>query len=411
MNIENLKTRGSCIYDDMLKYGFKHEKAINIKHLTERLIFLYENSTVRDYEEFYRYLVENASYKSKSTCDNIKRRIGLIRAYVEENRFPTCANRSNFMKKRIGRYFALIPYYKNVVDEFRFIVKDLGYSRKYMSTCVSVLSNFLFYLQTNHCCDFTEVEEYRVREFFYKDGVNLKSASYRNYLYTVLSICKNKFDDLSRVISYLPELRIHRKNKQYLTESEVNKLKLVISEESNLLSLRDKAILSIAFYTGLRGCDIVGMTYNNIDWERNTINLMQSKTGKEILLPMRPIVGNALYEYITNERPHSNDPHIFLAYGREIHPLQNGSVRNILVKAMLKSGIRQNGGQKGFHLLRHNLATTLLKNEISTAVITETLGHSALTSTNIYLSSEMTHLKDFALSIEDYPIGKEVFNL
>ena len=78
---------------------------------------------------------------------------------------------------------------------------------------------------------------------------------------------------------------------------------------------------------------------------------------------------------------------------------------------MQKAGIRVNGGRTGFHLLRHSVATLLLKNNISTAIIASALGHASIESTNRYLSSDMDQLKEFALTIEQFPMGKEVFNL
>lgn len=76
---------------------------------------------------------------------------------------------------------------------------------------------------------------------------------------------------------------------------------------------------------------------------------------------------------------------------------------------MLAAGVRVNGERKGLHLLRHHLASSLLEKGVEIPVISAALGHTAIESTNIYLSTDMKHLKLCALSIMQYPIGKEVF--
>jgi integrase len=77
---------------------------------------------------------------------------------------------------------------------------------------------------------------------------------------------------------------------------------------------------------------------------------------------------------------------------------------------MDKAGIRSRpGDRRGFHLFRHHLATTLLKHGISQPVISSTLGHQSPDSLAPYLSADFANLKKCALSIDCFPIKKEVF--
>ena len=63
--------------------------------------------------------------------------------------------------------------------------------------------------------------------------------------------------------------------------------------------------MTIAYYTRLSGIDILSMMPENIDWEKETIHLVQSKTGIKLTLPMNAIVGNAIWDYLIYERPRS----------------------------------------------------------------------------------------------------------
>jgi len=75
-----------------------------------------------------------------------------------------------------------------------------------------------------------------------------------------------------RILVFLPDLRETKKNIQYLTSEEIQKIKEVLAGE-NTLMLCDKAIVMLALYTGLRGCDIAGMTLDSIDWDRDLITI------------------------------------------------------------------------------------------------------------------------------------------
>lgn len=75
---------------------------------------------------------------------------------------------------------------------------------------------------------------------------------------------------------------------------------------------------------------------------------------------------------------------------------------------MKKSDIRQSGHQrKGFHLFRHSLATRMLSQEIPLPVISNTLGHGSMSSSNVYLSTDEKHLKSCALTLQGIEVTRE----
>ncbi|MDV2887487.1 tyrosine-type recombinase/integrase, partial [Alkalihalophilus pseudofirmus] len=110
----------------------------------------------------------------------------------------------------------------------------------------------------------------------------------------------------------LPVLKEHRKNIQYLSDGELEKIKKVILDMSVDISFRTRAIGTLLVYTGLRSVDIAYLKLEDIDWENDTIKIIQSKTSNSLELPMEAMIGNALYSYIINERPKSEQPFVFL---------------------------------------------------------------------------------------------------
>jgi len=171
----------------------------------------------------------------------------------------------------------------------------------------------------------------------------------------------------------------------------------------------DKAIATIAYYTGLRGTDILSLTPENIDWEKETIHLVQSKTGIELTLPMNAIVGNAIWDYLIYERPKSEERIIFVNGVRPYNKIS--STWDHLKNVFNEAGVRKDGGRTGVRIFRHHLATTLLGNRVPSPVISSILGHTSPESIKTYVDADLEHLRECSLSIEDYPVAKKVFEL
>lgn len=79
-------------------------------------------------------------------------------------------------------------------------------------------------------------------------------------------------------------------------------------------SKRTRAIVLLALRLGLRDSDICNLTFQAIDWKDDKIRLLQKKTGEPLVLPLLPDIGNALMDYILNDRPYRTDqyPYVFL---------------------------------------------------------------------------------------------------
>lgn len=86
-----------------------------------------------------------------------------------------------------------------------------------------------------------------------------------------------------------------------------------MDDMSNMLALCDRAIGKLALYTGLRGCDIAAMKLTSIDWNCDIIWINHQKTGNPLELPLAATVRNAIYNYLTNERPSVENPSLFLS--------------------------------------------------------------------------------------------------
>lgn len=144
--------------------------------------------------------------------------------------------------------------------------------------------------------------------------------------------------------------------------------------------MRDRAIGMLLFFTGIRGCDISCMKFSDIDWEKEEIRIIQQKTANGLILPMSAAVGNAIYDYVTAERPSSEEPYIFLCRTKPYSPLSRGSVWKAVSKVYGAAGIRQGEGEhQGTHLFRHHVASALVGKGIARPVITHQFRHAKAT--------------------------------
>ncbi len=147
----------------------------------------------------------------------------------------------------------------------------------------------------------------------------------------------------------------------------------------------------------------------DIDWANDLIRIRQQKTDIPLELPLTKTIGNAIYDYLMMERPYNELPEIFLTQCTPYTRLQSTSLTNVAKKIMTVAKIRtQAGDRKGFHIFRHYLATTLLGKGVSQPVISRILGHTSPVSLNAYLSADFPHLKECSLSVECFPLRKEV---
>lgn len=180
-------------------------------------------------------------------------------------------------------------------------------------------------------------------------------------------------------------------------------------DRSTICGKRDYAILMLAIHTGLRGIDVLKMTFTNIDWEKGEIHLTQSKTSQELTLPIPMSVQNAIADYILHARPESQEESIiFLRCRKPYIPMKTWSAHSIVRRNAIRAGIEWPADErKGFHSLRRTIASWMLEAEIPLEMITEVLGQRATNSTRPYIAVHQSGLVECALDLHLIPMGRE----
>lgn len=204
-------------------------------------------------------------------------------------------------------------------------------------------------------------------------------------------------EDLSGCIPFVKNIRQQRLPAVF-TEEETEKI-LSSFDRENPLGKRNYAIFLLAARVGLRSSDIRALEFEFINWAEKTLSFTQKKTKKFLTLPLPDDVGWAIIDYLKNGRPVSDSRYIFIQHQPPYG--QYANLRNVLVKQMRKAGIETPAGKMiGLHCFRHSLATSMLEKGVPLPVISQTLGHADISSTEVYLRINIRQLKLCALEVE-----------
>jgi len=173
-------------------------------------------------------------------------------------------------------------------------------------------------------------------------------------------------------------------------------------DRGNPTGKRDYAMILLALRLGLRGSDIKGLKLSDINWEQDTMTIVQQKTKEPVALPLSIEVGSAIVDYLRNGRPISKQPYVFLALRAPYNPLPHDNhLHQILNKYIKKAGILITADRShGMHSMRHTLASKLLKQRTPLPVISGILGHRDTNTTAEYLRVDIEQLRSCTLRLE-----------
>ena len=181
---------------------------------------------------------------------------------------------------------------------------------------------------------------------------------------------------------------------KYLNPEEVERL-LQTCDRQTAVGRRNHAILLLLARLGLRAGEIIALTLDDIQWRAGEIIIRGSKRLPLDRLPLLAEVGEALATYIRNDRPAHASRHVFLCTKAPRRGFSNPStVSTIVQRALARAGLSP--ALKGAHLLRHSLATRMLRQGASLPEIGVVLRHRSEQTTEIYAKVDIAGLRALA---------------
>ena len=200
----------------------------------------------------------------------------------------------------------------------------------------------------------------------------------------------------------LPKIVWHRNTniRTYYTKEEVIKLLNAIDIRTKQ-GKEDYLIISLICYLGLRISDVVGLKLSDINFNDNTISIIQYKTDNLLILPLIDKVKYPLLDYLKNVRPNDTElDYIFITRTKPYtQNIKLKTHRYIVKKYLIKAGVDINGRKHGFHSLRHSFSKSLLDEDTSLYSISNILGHKDIETTMYYLDIDTSKFKELALEV------------
>jgi integrase len=408
MELQNIKSIVEHVLIEIKKYGLKDSSIEIYGRYLKRLLLYFEENNEINYsssivERFVEQITKDFNNKAitKRYYNALKRGAYLVKDYAE----------TGSMEWKVysdTRKYNPNPYYiRNIEDTL--YSSGLKTEFKYKLSCL--LRKFCCFLENIDIHSFEQVTFHAVKQFI----VSVKDTNSGSMNYILYSL-RLLFDFLieNSVISKsinLEFFRVKNARKILVSAYSYEEIQRIIQEidRNSTIGKRDYAIIMLTLNTGLRGIDVRKLKLQDIDWYENTLNIIQSKTGKSLKLPLKGCVCNALAEYILHARPKTTIQNIFV---RNIAPFDalnyttalDAIIRRYCIKAKIsKEHLRS------FHSLRRSVGTWMAEEEVPIHTISQILGHADMNSSKPYLSFNQKQMYACAMGFEDIPICGGVF--
>jgi site-specific recombinase XerD len=181
---------------------------------------------------------------------------------------------------------------------------------------------------------------------------------------------------------------------RYLPADEVERV-IASCDLTLAVGKRDRAILLLLARLGLRAGDIVQLRLRDIEWKQAWIHV-SGKGRSETRLPLTQKVGDALVTYLTSGRPPTDTDTVFVRSRAPFRAFASHcAVSAIVDRALARAGVTR-PSRGAAHLLRHSVATSMLRHGASLQDVAALLRHRSVTTTEIYAKVDVTALRRIA---------------
>jgi len=284
---------------------------------------------------------------------------------------------------------ALPPGLERLLDEYREHCRRNGLRKSSTELYLKEDRWFLQNLYAVGCRNTNQINESKVASAC----LALKSNS---YLSTVKTFLRFLIDagHTDRDYSYVvPLYKRPQPMPSVYSTAEIHS----IENAARDFSRRDYAVLLLATRLGIRSGDIAKLSFDTVDFNDDVIRLVQQKTENSMELPLLPEIKKALREYIRNERPKCESPHIFLNQVPPHNHISINLIGKIVRRNLRKAGIEIGSRSQGPHTFRSSLASSMVNDNVPYEAVRKTLGHIDPNAIKSYARLDVEQLRPYAL--------------
>lgn len=235
---------------------------------------------------------------------------------------------------------------------------------------------------------------------------NVTTTTIHHKLSALISFFGAVYEKKKLYADYRGYINLPRVNKKLpvnmLTEEEIKKVfdyleaatdNLQIKTVEDAILLRDRAIFEVLYSTGIRRNEIIGLMLGDIDYHAGLVFIRQGKGGKDRVVPIGKTALDVVRRYVTEARS------LMAAKGIEVLFVNRKSGRSLgayTIRESVMNVAKAAGLSKHVkvHAMRHTCATHLLNNGADIRYVQELLGHTSLSSTQVYTHVSINKLKE-----------------
>lgn len=187
-----------------------------------------------------------------------------------------------------------------------------------------------------------------------------------------------------------------------LSDEQLTRL-LASLEVSRPCGQRDRAIVLLLASLGLRPGEVAGLQLEDIDWRAGSVRLRERKTRRGGVVPLPREAGRAIVAYLRTGRPRTDERRVFVQQlgARRGEPISSNAVSALVVRALGRAGVE--APLAGAYVLRHTVASRMVRHGASLKEVADLLGHRALDSAAIYAKLDLAALREVALPWPEAP--------
>jgi len=280
---------------------------------------------------------------------------------------------------------------RDQIDDFlNHLNFERGYSGNTLSSYRRDLNKFKVFLSSHHINESSGVNRNLISQFITElSSVGLNSASIERHISSIKSFFAFLVREGKIKTNPTSDIKLPQKGKKLpkaLSILEANRLVECPSD------LRDRAILELLYGAGLRASELINLNINDVNLNVGFVKCL-GKGGKERIVPIGIAAIEAIKKYL-HERKKKAQSNILFLDGRG-RKLTRQGLWFIVKKYVKLSGIRSSATT---HTLRHSFATHLLEHGADLRSVQEMLGHSDISTTQVYTSVSRERLKKIYLS-------------
>lgn len=294
-------------------------------------------------------------------------------------------------------------------------------SKNYLNTKIRMIKSFLNYLLyekkyspktiTAYEHDLQQLEDFVKEEYELSSALDITYPILRAWLVRLteqgfqarsinrkMATTKSFFKYLLRekLITHNPSealksLKISQKPPVFVEEDKILRLLDENPFQDTFVDLRSQLILEILYGTGIRLSELIGMTWESVDFSQKQVKVL-GKGKKERIIPINDALLHLIKKYELKKQSHFEGkiPHSLLIVGDRGGPAYPMLIYKT-VKSYLETITTKN--RKSPHVLRHSFATHLLNKGADLNAIKDLLGHSSLGATQIYTHNSLDRIK------------------